>query len=64
VVRPASRCPRCGTPIKSRHNIPVLGWLILRGRCATCSAPISVRYPLIELGTGLLFAAFAWLLTH
>jgi leader peptidase (prepilin peptidase)/N-methyltransferase len=60
VVSPASRCPRCGTPIRARHNVPVLGWLILRGRCADCRTPISARYPLVELGTGLLFAALAW----
>lgn len=60
VVRPASRCPQCGTPIRSRHNLPVVGWLILRGRCADCGTPISVRYPVVELGTGLLFAALAW----
>jgi leader peptidase (prepilin peptidase)/N-methyltransferase len=60
VVRPASRCPQCGAPIRSRHNLPVVGWLILRGRCADCGTPISVRYPLVELGTGLLFAALAW----
>jgi leader peptidase (prepilin peptidase)/N-methyltransferase len=60
VVSPASRCPQCGTPIRSRHNLPVVGWLILRGRCADCGAPISIRYPLVELGTGLLFAALAW----
>lgn len=60
VVSPASRCPQCGNPIRSRHNLPVLGWLILRGRCADCRTPISVRYPLVELGTGLLFAALAW----
>jgi leader peptidase (prepilin peptidase)/N-methyltransferase len=60
LVSPGSCCPRCGTPIRARHNIPVLGWLILRGRCADCSAPISVRYPLVEAGTGLLFAALAW----
>ncbi|WP_112243943.1 prepilin peptidase [Kribbella monticola] len=60
VVTPASRCPRCGTPIRARHNLPVLGWLILRGRCADCGTPISARYPLVELGTGLLFAALTW----
>ncbi|WP_328335017.1 prepilin peptidase [Kribbella sp. NBC_00382] len=64
IVRPASRCPHCGTPIRSRHNLPVVGWLILRGRCADCGTPISVRYPLVELGTGLLFAALAWLGTR
>jgi leader peptidase (prepilin peptidase)/N-methyltransferase len=55
VVRPGSRCPRCGTPIRARHNIPVLGWLILRGRCASCGTPIGARYPLIELTTCALF---------
>lgn len=56
---PASHCPACGVPIKARHNVPVLGWLWLRGRCAACRLPISVRYPLIELGTGALFAGIA-----
>ncbi len=54
LVRPASRCPSCETPIKARHNLPVLGWLALRGRCATCRVAISPRYPLIELAMGLL----------
>ena len=56
VVRPASACPGCGAAIRSRHNVPVLGWLMLRGRCFDCGEPISVRYPLVEAGTGLLFA--------
>ena len=55
VVRPGSRCPNCGTAIRARHNIPVLGWLLLRGRCASCGAPIGARYPLIELTTCVLF---------
>lgn len=55
VVRPGSRCPSCGTAIRARHNIPVLGWLILRGRCGSCGASIGARYPLIELTTGVLF---------
>ncbi|MFI5564262.1 prepilin peptidase [Amycolatopsis japonica] len=59
VVRPPSRCPRCGAEIRARHNIPVLGWLLLRGRCADCGERIGVRYPLVELGTGILFAALA-----
>lgn len=57
--RPPSHCPSCNAPIRPRHNIPVLGWLILRGRCADCSARISVRYPLVELGTAALFVAVA-----
>ena len=57
VVTPASHCPRCDTAIKGRHNIPVLSWLMLRGRCAACRLPISARYPLVEAATGLLFGA-------
>lgn len=57
VVRPRSRCPKCGTELASRDNIPVLSWLLLRGRCRTCGEPISARYPLIELATAVLFAA-------
>jgi leader peptidase (prepilin peptidase)/N-methyltransferase len=59
VVRPPSACPSCGNEIEPRDNIPVVSWLLLRGRCRQCSARISVRYPLVELGTGLLFAAVA-----
>jgi leader peptidase (prepilin peptidase)/N-methyltransferase len=55
VARPASRCPACGAPIAWRDNLPVVGWLLLRGRCRACRAPISVRYPLVELATGLLW---------
>ena len=58
--RPASRCPSCGHRIRWYENIPVLGWLMLRGKCAGCGAPISARYPLVEIATGLLFAACAW----
>ncbi|MBI1377166.1 MAG: prepilin peptidase [Frankiales bacterium] len=60
VVRPRSRCPRCGTELGARDNVPVVSWLVLRGRCRTCGEPISARYPLVELGTGLLFALTAW----
>jgi leader peptidase (prepilin peptidase)/N-methyltransferase len=56
LVRPPSRCPSCGAAIRNRHNVPVVGWLVLRGRCYDCHAPISARYPLVELATGLLFA--------
>ncbi|MHC3994298.1 prepilin peptidase [Thiomicrolovo sp. ZZH C-3] len=49
VVFPASHCPHCGTNLKPWHNIPVLSWLMLRGRCAFCGVPISAQYPLIEL---------------
>jgi leader peptidase (prepilin peptidase)/N-methyltransferase len=54
LIRPASRCPACGTAIQPYDNIPVLSWLMLRGRCRTCFAPISVRYPLVEALTAAL----------
>jgi leader peptidase (prepilin peptidase)/N-methyltransferase len=57
IIAPGSRCPRCKTPIKPYDNVPVFGWLWLRGKCRACAAPISPMYPLIELGTGLLFVA-------
>jgi leader peptidase (prepilin peptidase) / N-methyltransferase len=60
VVHPRSRCPGCGTELAARDNVPVVSWLLLRGRCRTCGEPISARYPLVELITGLLFAAVAW----
>jgi leader peptidase (prepilin peptidase)/N-methyltransferase len=59
LVRPGSHCPACGHAIRNRHNIPVLGWLLLRGRCADCGTPISARYPLVEAGTAALFVAVA-----
>jgi leader peptidase (prepilin peptidase) / N-methyltransferase len=59
VVRPRSRCPGCGTQLAERDNVPVVSWLLLRGRCRTCAEPISVRYPLVEAATGGLFAAAA-----
>jgi leader peptidase (prepilin peptidase)/N-methyltransferase len=49
LLSPGSRCPRCLHPIRIQHNIPILGWLMLRGRCADCQLPISTRYPLVEL---------------
>ena len=57
LVSPPSHCPRCAAPIRNRHNVPVLGWLLLRGRCADCAAPISMRYPAVELLTCVLFVA-------
>ncbi|WP_275263109.1 prepilin peptidase [Kineococcus radiotolerans] len=59
VVAPASRCPVCGHAIRRRDNVPILSWLFLRGRCRDCGAPVSVRYPLVEGGTGLVFAVVA-----
>ena len=60
LVTPRSACPACGAPIGALQNIPVVSWLVLRGRCASCRAPISARYPLVELATALLSAAAAW----
>jgi leader peptidase (prepilin peptidase)/N-methyltransferase len=59
VVRPPSRCPRCETPIRWHDNLPVVGWLLLRGRCRSCGEPISIQYPLIELTTASLWVAAA-----
>jgi len=53
---PGSHCPSCEAPIKPYDNVPVLGWLWLRGRCRSCRAPISPRYPLVEAGTAILCA--------
>jgi len=60
IVRKRSHCPACATPLRWYHNIPLLSWLALRGRCSTCKAPISVQYPIVELLTGLAFAACVW----
>jgi leader peptidase (prepilin peptidase)/N-methyltransferase len=54
--RPRSRCPGCETPIKPYDNVPVLSWLLLRGRCRSCGIRIPARYPLVEAGTALLCA--------
>ncbi|WP_275591474.1 prepilin peptidase [Flagellatimonas centrodinii] len=60
LTQPPSTCPQCRQRIRPWHNIPVIGWLWLRGRCADCAAPISPQYPLVELACGLLSAACAW----
>jgi len=52
-----SKCPNCGAQIGASDNIPVLSWLLLRGRCRSCGEPISIRYPLAEAGLGILWAA-------
>jgi len=57
---PRSACPACQAPIGALQNIPLISWLVLRGRCAHCGQPISVRYPLVEALSGLLCAAVAW----
>ena len=60
VVWPASGCPRCGRLLSWYENIPVLSWVVLRGRCRTCAAPIGVRYPIIEALTAVMFGAAWW----
>ncbi len=57
LVSPGSRCPGCGTAVKAYDNVPVFGWLLLRGRCRSCRAPISARYPIVEALTGALAVA-------
>jgi leader peptidase (prepilin peptidase) / N-methyltransferase len=57
LLRPSSHCVHCGAGVRPWQNLPVLSWLLLRGRCADCRARISPRYPLVELGTALLFVA-------
>jgi len=59
LVRPPSACPECGHRIRARDNVPLLGWLALRGRCRDCGARIPVRYPLVELAGGLAFLLVA-----
>jgi len=54
IVKPRSKCPRCDTPIAFYDNIPVLSYLLLRGRCRACRVPIGIRYPLVEILTGVL----------
>jgi leader peptidase (prepilin peptidase)/N-methyltransferase len=57
LVSPPSRCPECGAPVKPYDNVPVVSWLLLRGRCRNCGTRISPRYPLVELATAVAFAA-------
>ncbi|MCY1529675.1 Type 4 prepilin-like proteins leader peptide-processing enzyme [compost metagenome] len=60
LLSPASHCPACEAPVSGWRRLPVLGWLLLRGRCAACGTPIGWRYPAIELLSCVLFAACAW----
>lgn len=64
IVRPPSHCPVCDARIANRDNIPVVSWLLLRGRCRRCDAAISARYPFVELLTGVLFAAVGARFAH
>jgi len=59
VVRPPSRCPSCGTQLGWRDNVPIFGWIFLRGKCRHCGAPVSIQYPLVELATALLWLGSA-----
>lgn len=59
VVR-GSHCPACGHKIRWRHNLPIFGWLVLRGKCYDCRAPIPIRYWLFEVVFAVLFMAVAW----
>lgn len=75
IVFPASKCPKCQTPLKWWHNIPVLSYILLKGKCAFCKEPISIQYPIIELITGIIYTIlfmkfgvsfdtlFAWIFT-
>jgi leader peptidase (prepilin peptidase) / N-methyltransferase len=60
LAHPPSRCPSCEAPVRPYDNIPVLSWLLLRGRCRSCEAPISARYPIVEGLTGALWALVMW----
>ncbi|MDG0854613.1 prepilin peptidase [Roseateles puraquae] len=60
LATPRSRCPHCGHQLRWHENLPVIGWLRLGGKCAACKAPIAKRYPLVELATGIAFAALSW----
>ena len=59
VVHPPSHCPSCGTELATLDNIPLVSWIVLRGRCRTCGVPISPRYPMVELTTALVFSGTA-----
>lgn len=60
IVFPSSTCPHCKTSIKAYDNIPILSWLILRGKCRSCAAPISIRYPAVEMLTAVTFFLVYW----
>lgn len=60
IVAPPSACGSCGHEVRAYDNIPLLSWLVLRGKCRDCAAPISVRYPLVEIGGAVFFGVVAW----
>lgn len=59
--KPGSRCPKCGRPVRPIDNVPVVSWLILRGRCRDCGNPISIQYPIVEAVTAIVFLVIAWM---
>jgi leader peptidase (prepilin peptidase) / N-methyltransferase len=59
VIRPRSRCPGCGTPIAWYDNVPIVSWLVLRGRCRACGQGISIQYPLVELAVAAIWLGMA-----
>ncbi len=61
LLHPPSRCPKCLHQLRKRENVPILGWISLKGRCAHCRTPISIRYPLVEVAAGIFFVATFWL---
>src|SRR5438105_12596427 len=61
IVRPRSRCPHCGRPIRAIENVPILSWIALRARCRGCHGKISIQYPLVELATGIIWL---WAFMH
>jgi leader peptidase (prepilin peptidase)/N-methyltransferase len=60
LVKPDSHCPHCNAPVRPWQNIPILSYLLLRGKCGNCAAPISIRYPIIEAASGILSGLVAW----
>lgn len=60
IVRPASRCPACGRPVRAWENVPIVSFLLLRGKCAGCGSGISWRYPVVEAASGVGFLLIAW----
>jgi leader peptidase (prepilin peptidase)/N-methyltransferase len=60
IVFPNSACPKCGKSIKPYDNVPIISWLVLRGKCRNCAEPISIRYPAVELLTALVFVLVYW----
>jgi prepilin signal peptidase PulO-like enzyme (type II secretory pathway) len=62
IVAPPSHCPACGTALRPAELVPILSWLVLRGRCRHCGVHISARYPLVELSCAIAFGLLAWLI--